>query len=394
VRALAGVLLALLALPAEAQVTNPSRIELKDEGTSKGRIFSLDCIGAELICAATNGVATITHAPALVPFARGGTGLSTAADDTTLVSSGSAWAASALPNCTDTTGNHLNYTAASNAFSCGTSSGGVTASSSVTWAGTHSFIDNNLSIIGSVDATKIAKFEVDGITTGTTRTYTLPNVAGGTVILTNSASFPGGGSSSVDIGQGSYLGVGGISLGGGISNLSGSTPDTSYLVTGSTSNAWVLTEYFDTNFDFAHPQQPNPTFYFQSANQSTSQWGSAAHNQTDFVLASGFGAIRLAPAGHVKITGTAPAVTANCGTSPSVTGSDQAGKLNVGTGGTATTCTLTFAVAFTAAPACVANNETTTQLIRATSTTTTLVLTAAAAFTASDVLSYICLQGS
>lgn len=59
-----------------------------------------------------------------VAFAYGGTGLSTAADDTTLVSSGAAWVASALANCTDTGGNHLNYTTATNAFSCGTSSSG------------------------------------------------------------------------------------------------------------------------------------------------------------------------------------------------------------------------------------------------------------------------------
>lgn len=42
-------------------------------------------------------------------------------DDNTLVANGTSWALSAVPNCTDTGGNHLNYTAASNAFSCGTS---------------------------------------------------------------------------------------------------------------------------------------------------------------------------------------------------------------------------------------------------------------------------------
>ncbi len=55
-----------------------------------------------------------------VGFLYGGTGLTSAADDTTLVSSGTAWVASAVPNCTDSSGNHLNYTSASNAFSCGT----------------------------------------------------------------------------------------------------------------------------------------------------------------------------------------------------------------------------------------------------------------------------------
>lgn len=57
-------------------------------------------------------------------FSKGGTNLSSAADDTTMVSSGSAWVATAIPNCTDTGGNHLNYATATNSFSCGTSGSG------------------------------------------------------------------------------------------------------------------------------------------------------------------------------------------------------------------------------------------------------------------------------
>ena len=37
--------------------------------------------------------------------------------------------------------------------------------------------DDKLSITGSTDATKVAKFEVDGFTAATTRTFTLPNVS-------------------------------------------------------------------------------------------------------------------------------------------------------------------------------------------------------------------------
>lgn len=57
-----------------------------------------------------------TAATAL-PFAKGGTGLTTAADDTTLISSGAAWVATAIPNCTTTT-SALGYNTATNAFSC------------------------------------------------------------------------------------------------------------------------------------------------------------------------------------------------------------------------------------------------------------------------------------
>lgn len=62
-------------------------------------------------------------------------GIAPTTDDATLVSNGSAWQLKALPNCTDTTGNHLNYTSATNAFSCGTS-GGVLASSQFANQGT------------------------------------------------------------------------------------------------------------------------------------------------------------------------------------------------------------------------------------------------------------------
>lgn len=53
----------------------------------------------------------------------------TPTDDSVPVGDGSAWQGKVLPNCVDTGGNHLNYTIATNAFSCGTSgSGGGIAS--------------------------------------------------------------------------------------------------------------------------------------------------------------------------------------------------------------------------------------------------------------------------
>lgn len=82
-----------------------------------------------------SGTLAVTLSGTALPFANGGTGLTSAADDTVLVSSSAAWVATAVPDCTDVTGNHLNYTAASNAFSCGTSGGGGgTALSGITAA--------------------------------------------------------------------------------------------------------------------------------------------------------------------------------------------------------------------------------------------------------------------
>lgn len=45
-------------------------------------------------------------------------------DDNIVIGNGTTWQLKAIPDCTDTGGNHLNYTAASNALSCGTSGGG------------------------------------------------------------------------------------------------------------------------------------------------------------------------------------------------------------------------------------------------------------------------------
>ena len=47
-----------------------------------------------------------------------------------------------------------------------------------TWVGTQSFPDNNLQIVGSSDATKVVRFEVDGVTTATVRTITVPDANG------------------------------------------------------------------------------------------------------------------------------------------------------------------------------------------------------------------------
>lgn len=60
----------------------------------------------------------------VLPMANGGTDNASASDDQILINSGTAWVAKSVPDCTDTGGNHLNYTASTNAVSCGTSGGG------------------------------------------------------------------------------------------------------------------------------------------------------------------------------------------------------------------------------------------------------------------------------
>jgi hypothetical protein len=95
---------------------------------------------------------------------------------------------------------------------------------------------------------------------------------------------------------------------------------------------------------------------------------------------------RLAVDAYVQYTGNTPTM-GSCGTSPSVVGTMMGGKVTAGSG-TVTSCVVNFPLTWSNAPACVANNETTTQDMRATSTTTTLTL--AGADFASDVISYVC----
>lgn len=61
----------------------------------------------------------------------GGTGQTSATDDSVLLGNGTAFAVAAIPNCTDTRGQHLSYTASTNAFSCGTSNSLVGTSASL-----------------------------------------------------------------------------------------------------------------------------------------------------------------------------------------------------------------------------------------------------------------------
>jgi hypothetical protein len=82
-----------------------------------------------------------------------------------------------------------------------------------------------------------------------------------------------------------------------------------------------------------------------------------------------------------------------CGTSPSVTiGTDNAMVVTVGTGGTATDCTVTFGATFlTNAPPCVANSDTDMMPFKVVRNTTNVTITAAAPFTASSTINVICI---
>ena len=90
---------------------------------------------------------------------------------------------------------------------------------------------------------------------------------------------------------------------------------------------------------------------------------------------------------------TVPTCTTNCGTSPSVSGTDTAMVITLGTGVPASPVTVTFNGTWATAPACQASNRTTAAnyITRTDSTTTTAVMYFAAGPSASDLVALTCL---
>lgn len=96
----------------------------------------------------------------------------------------------------------------------------------------------------------------------------------------------------------------------------------------------------------------------------------------------------LAVGGHVITGGNQPTASA-CGSVPNIAGDDTAGIVTVGSG-SVSSCQITFVQAYTTAPACTANDNTSFLAIRPQVTTTGLTLTAASSFSG-DNISYTCL---
>lgn len=77
-----------------------------------------------------NTTGTAAGLSATLAVASGGTNLTSANDDAAMIGNGTTWQSKTVPDCTDSSGNHLNYTQSSNAFSCGTSISSSAAPSS------------------------------------------------------------------------------------------------------------------------------------------------------------------------------------------------------------------------------------------------------------------------
>jgi hypothetical protein len=98
--------------------------DLPTSGVGAGTYAKVTLNTRGIATAASAQITLTTDVTGVLPLANGGTGLSSAANDTTLVSSGAAWVATTLGNCTTTP---LGYTQATNLFSCLTTLSGMTS---------------------------------------------------------------------------------------------------------------------------------------------------------------------------------------------------------------------------------------------------------------------------
>jgi hypothetical protein len=103
---------------------------------------------ANLINAATMPATGITG---FLSVANGGLGsIGVATDDMITIGNGTIWQGKTLPDCQDSSGNHLNYTQSSNTLSCGTSSsGGGGAASAVGASGAIQAANNSSALADS-----------------------------------------------------------------------------------------------------------------------------------------------------------------------------------------------------------------------------------------------------
>jgi hypothetical protein len=77
------------------------------------------CLGG-LCVAATNLINLATQVKGVLAVANGGTNLSAATDDDTMVGNGTTWESKALPSCSNATTSKLLYNSSTNTWSCGT----------------------------------------------------------------------------------------------------------------------------------------------------------------------------------------------------------------------------------------------------------------------------------
>lgn len=226
------------------------------------------------------------------------------------------------------------------------------------------------------------------LTTGNSKGTAVPGTINITAGNTDNASATNGGAISIAAGTAANSNGAGTANGGAITISGGQV--TSVTGTSSTSGAATISSGI-VNANTGDASSGNVTL---SAPLPT---GSGIAGDILFQTGTSDNGTHLRVSGvtnHTTFTQTtAPTVTANCGSSPSFASgdTDHTFTLNVGTGGTATTCTVTFNKTWTNIPKCIVNDQSAILAIQAVPTTSTVVLTATAPFAASTKLDVICM---
>jgi hypothetical protein len=81
------------------------------------------------------------------------------------------------------------------------------------------------------------------------------------------------------------------------------TVDALFLGLPAAQNVFIIAEYADKAYDFAHGAQTNPTLFIQSANQSATEWLAISHAQTKSLYHSGYGAHAFTQVAQTSGTG-------------------------------------------------------------------------------------------
>lgn len=387
---------------------------------------------SKLNLASSVNLSSDTAATAL-PFAKGGTGLTTAADDTVPLSSGSAWVASAIPNCVSGT-TALAYTAATNTFSCQslsvgsgtvtsvtvslpaifsvsgspiTTSGTIAASlasqlQNLVWASPNgssgaptfrSLVNADLPTSG-VAAGNYAKVTVNtqGIVTAGSTQITLSTDATGTLARAN------GGTGLTTAGDDTVM------VGNGTSWVQTAVPDCTRLLSYSTTTNLITctataaygTLTSSTPFSITGTWNSGGTTFNQFLVNVTDSASATASLLADFQI-GGSAKLSIRKNGSVLFLGSladstsTPTISSGFGTSPAIEGTDYAMRITQGNP-VGATGVITFGQTFANAPICIAQDETTTagNPLKVLTTTTTATVLSGGTMVAADTLTILC----
>lgn len=137
-------------------------------------------------------------------------------------------------------------------------------------------LDTVFKVCDDGDATKCLMLQASGISTSTTRTFTLPNVSDTVAVLGTTQTF----TATINISSAGLLTLSAAE--GGLQYATSQTPDSNVIFTGPTGNSWTLMERADNSFDFNNASCggaacTNPQLNIPSAAQNTTQYNSQAY---------------------------------------------------------------------------------------------------------------------